>query len=132
MLERNGGSGDDDDIISNNIIGMCVVVPGGNSHLNEKGPYEPEIFPDLVLFWGYFVDLCYFSTGDTFFYKTDWCIFRGKCGVFYRRLFPDFNCIIADIHCIRTVRTNPDIGTNAGDFRKACSRFGKESGAAGA
>ena len=103
MQERSEGNGDDDNIISNNIIGMCAVVPGCDPDPDEKRPHEFEIFPHLVFVWDYFVDLCDIPAGDPVFYKTDRCVFGGKCCVFYRGLFPDFNCIVADIHCIRAV-----------------------------
>ena len=132
MQERSGGNSDDDDVISNNIIGVCVVVSGGHPDSDEKRPHEPEIFPDMVFFGGYIADLCNIPAGHPFFYEADRRVFGGKCRFFHRCVFPDFDCFIFDIHCIRTVRTNPDIGTDAGDFRKTRTGFGEESGAAGA
>lgn len=133
MQGKSGGKQtDDDNCISDNFVGLCIVISRDYTGVDEKGANEPQILIDLVFCRCDFADLCDISAGDSVFYTADGCVLGCERGILYRRMFPDFDCIITDIDRFRSVGAHSDSGADAGNSGKACTGAGKENGADGA
>ena len=111
----------DDNGISRNFARVCSTLTCDYSFPDSKMTYDFKIFHNLVFRGRDSACLCCFSAGDTVFHAVDGCVFGSKCCLFYRRMFPDSDCIVTDINRIRAIRADSDVGADTGDFRGACA-----------
>lgn len=108
----------DDNSISDYPAGMRACLSACNPCSDAQRAYELKIFIDLVSVRCDSADLCDISAGYPFLHTIDGNLLGYECRVLYRCMFPDIDCAVADIDCIRTVRTDSDACADTGNLGK--------------